>query len=273
MTVKHLMQHTSGLSYGIFGDTPVDRAYREKNVLASDTTLEQMVAKLAPIPLLFEPGTRWHYSVSIDVLGRVIEVAAKQPFDAFLSERLFKPLGMDDTSFSVPEAKLGRFVPCCGPQCRLIEASATSRFRLPPALLSGGGGLVSTLSDYLTFALMLEAGGTWNGRRILKPESVRLMSTNQLPEALIPIGFGPLRMPAMGFGLGVSVRMKALGADQPEGEWGWAGAASTTFRVSPKDRLVVVTMIQRMPMWTGLDNAVRTLVHAALLEPVVAPEK
>lgn len=267
------MQHTSGLTYGLFGDTPVDRAYRERDVLATDTTLEQMVTKLTEIPLLFEPGERWHYSVAIDVLGRVIEVAAKQPLDAFLASRLFKPLGMDDTSFSVPDAQLPRFVACCGPRCRVIEAPETSPFRVPPALLSGGGGLVSTLSDYLTFALMLEAGGTWNGKRILKPETVKLMTTNQLPEALIPIGFGPLKMVGTGFGLGVSVRVKALGRDATEGEWGWGGAASTTFYVSPRDRLVVVTMIQRMPMWNGLDAAIRPLVRAALREPVAATEK
>lgn len=270
MTIKHLMQHTSGLTYGLFGDTPVDRAYREQDVLSTDTTLEQMVAKLARIPLLFEPGARWHYSVAIDVLGRVIEVAAKQPLDAFLAGRIFKPLGMDDTSFSVPDAQLPRFVPCCGPRGRVIEAPETSRFRLPPALLSGGGGLVSTLSDYLAFALMLDAGGTWNGKRILKPETVQQMTTNQLPEALLPIGFGPLKLGGLGFGLGVSVRVKAMGEGTAEGEWGWAGAASTTFYVSPKDRLVVVTMVQRMPMWNGLDAAVRPLVRAALRAPASA---
>lgn len=270
MTVQHLMQHTAGLTYGLFGNTPVDQQYRKKDMLASGSTLEEMVQKLAALPLLFEPGSRWHYSVSIDVLGRVIEVASKQSFDAFLQKRLFDPLGMQDTSFSVPDEKLKRFVPCCGARCRVIEATDTSRFRKQPKLLSGGGGLVSTMADYLTFVLMLEAGGTWNGKRILKAETVASMTTNQLPEALVPIRFGFLPMPGMGFGLGVSVRVKETGRATREGTWGWGGAASTTFFVSPKDRLTVVTMIQRMPMWNGLDRAVGPIVFDALKKPAAA---
>ncbi len=177
MTVKHLMQHTSGLTYGLFGNTPVDKLYRKRKVL-NEGTLEDMAAKLAEIPLLFEPGTRWHYGVSTDVLGRVIEVASEQPFDKFLKERLFKPLGMNDTAFSVPDEKLERFVPCCGPRCFVIEPVETSRFRKQPTMLSGGGGLISTISDYMTFGLMLDAGGTWNGKRILKPETVKVMTTS-----------------------------------------------------------------------------------------------
>mgnify|MGYP001816981409 CR=1 FL=1 len=266
MTVKDLMRHTSGLTYGLFGNTAVDKAYRKENVLGKDTSLEEMAQKLSQIPLLFEPGTRWHYSVSIDLLGRVIEVASKQSFDAFLKKRLFDPLGMQDTSFSVPDEKLARFVPCNGPGCRVIEAVETSRFRTEPKMLSGGGGLISTISDYVTFGLMLDAGGTWNGTRILKPETIKLMTSNQLPTGVMAWG-------NQGFGLGVSVQLKDNRFRGPAGVWGWGGAASTTFFASPKDRLTVVTMIQRMPMWNGLDRTVRQAVFAALAAPEKAATK
>ena len=266
MTVKDLMRHTSGLSYGIFGNTPVDRAYRKQNLLGKDTSLEEMAKKLSKLPLLYEPGARWHYSLSIDLLGRLIEVASKQSFDVFLKKRLFDPLGMKDTSFSVPDDKLARFVPCNGPGCRVIEAVETSRFRSQPKMLSGGGGLISTVSDYVTFGLMLDAGGTWNGKRILKAETIKLMTTNQLPEGVKAWG-------NRGFGLGVSVELKDSRFRGPAGVWGWGGAASTTFFASPKDRLTVVTMIQRMPMWNGLDRAVREAVFAALAKPETAAAK
>ncbi len=266
MTIKDLMRHTSGLTYGLFGNTPVDKAYRKQDVLGKDTTLQEMAKKLSGIPLLFEPGTRWHYSVSIDLLGRVIEVAAKQPFDKFLEARIFKPLGMKDTGFSVPDDKLDRFVPCCGPACRVIEAPATSRFRQTPKMLSGGGGLISTISDYMTFGLMLDAGGTWNGKQILKPETVKLMTTNQLPKGVSAWG-------GTGFGLGVSVQLRDSATRGPAGIWGWGGAASTTFFASPKQRLTVVTMMQRMPMWRGLDMAVRAALVEAVKAPVAATPK
>ena len=266
MTVRHLMQHTSGLTYGIFGNTPVDRLYREKGIVGKDAPLEDMVDRLSSIPLLYAPGSRWHYSVSTDVLGRVIEVASEQPFDGFLKKRLFEPLGMVDTAFHVPEEKLSRFVPCYGAKSRVIEAVETSRFRTPPKMLSGGGGLVSTAADFLRFTLMLEAGGVWNGERILEAETVKLMTTNGLPDPLVPIRFGVFPLPGMGFGLGVSVQVKEVGPGTREGGWGWAGAASTTFLVSPKDRLISVVLIQRMPLWTGLDRALRPTVLGAVQE-------
>ena len=241
--------------------------YREKEILSRDAPLAEMVDRLAEIPLLYAPGSRWHYSVSTDVLGRVIEVASKQSFDEFLKKRLFDPLGMVDTAFHVPHEKLARFVPCYGADGRVIEAVETSRFRKPPKMLSGGGGLVSTVSDFLRFALMLEAGGVLDGKRILKAETVKRMTTNGLPDALVPIRFGSFPLRGMGFGLGVSVQVKALGPGTREGGWGWAGAASTTFVVSPTDRLVSVVLLQRMPLWTGLDLALKPLVLEAVKEP------
>ncbi len=270
MTVKHLMQHTAGLTYGVFGNTPVDRQYREQGILGRDDTLETMAKKLCEIPLLFEPGTRWHYSVSVDVLGRVVEVAAKQPFDRFLEQRIFKPLGMHDTGFHVPEDKLDRFVPCYGPMRYVIEKVETSPYLKPPAFHSGGGGLVSTATDYMTFALMMAKGGTWKGKRLLSEKSVKLVTTNQLPEKLVPIGFGPIRMKGTGFGLGVSVRVSNPTAGSKVGDWGWGGAASTTFFVSPSEDIVMVNLLQIMPMWNVLDRELRPLVYAAAKRPAPA---
>ncbi|MDF1701266.1 MAG: serine hydrolase [Planctomycetota bacterium] len=272
MTVQHLMQHTAGLTYGFFGNTQIDQRYRALKVLDKTTDLEAMTAKLGGVPLLFEPGTRWHYSVSIDVLGRVVEVAAKKPFDVFLQERIFKPLDMKDTAFHVPDEKLDRFVANYTGRAFPIEKPETSGYRQKPALSSGGGGLVSTARDYAIFALMLAQGGTWNGTRLLKEATVRRMTTNQLPKALVPIGFGPKPMAGMGFGLGVSVRVGAPSPSSKLGEWGWGGAASTTFFVAPRQDLVVVTMTQRMPMWNGLDRSVRPLAYGAVQTQAPAPK-
>ncbi len=271
MTVQHLMMHTSGLTYGYFGNTGVDRAYREAKLLARDTTLEAMVAKLAKIPLLAEPGERWHYSVSTDVLARVIEVAGGKAFDVILQERILDPLGMSDTGFSVPQDKRSRLVANYGPGGRVIESPETSPYLVKPGLLSGGGGLVSTARDFTIFALMLASGGTWNGKRILRAETVETMTTNHLRTDQIPIRFGWMPLVGLGFGLGVSVRVGAASPAARIGEWGWAGAASTTFVVVPEDDLVMVSLIQRMPMWFGFDAALRPLVYAAVeREPAAA---
>ncbi|MDJ0974370.1 MAG: serine hydrolase domain-containing protein [Planctomycetota bacterium] len=272
MTIRHLMQHTAGLTYGVFGDTPVDKQYRQQGILGRNDSLETMTEKLCNIPLLFEPGTRWHYSISIDLLGRVIEVVAKKPFGVFLKERLFDPLGMADTGFHVPADKLDRLVPNYGPMQFVIDRPERSAFGKVPAFESGGGGLVSTASDFMTFALMLANGGTWNGKQVLKPESVKLMTTNQLPEALVPIRFGRMRWKGVGFGLGVSVRVSDPEPGSAVGDWGWGGAASTTFFVSPSENLVMVNMLQRMPMWNALDRDLRPLVYASVekREPVEA---
>ena len=264
MTVRQLMQHTSGLTYGYFGLSAVDRMMRTAGIIDNDQPLAVLSNRLAKLPLLYVPGTRWNYSVSTDLLGRIIEVVSGHALDVFFKQRLFVPLGMVDTDFYVPEAKLHRFVPCCGPLSLVIESVAKSRFRTKPQLLSGGGGLISTLSDYMRFALMLDAGGTWQGKRLLKPETVRLMHTNQLAPDLLPLRIGPITLADKGFGLGVSVRLKASAPDKRVGSWGWSGAASTTFMISPKDRIVLVTMAQRMPLWHGLHDAATPVIFGAV---------
>ncbi len=275
MTVRQLMQHTAGFSYGFFGNTAVDKRYRAENVLDRGSSLEALTKKLSSMPLLHEPGTRWHYSLSIDVLGRLIEVIAKQPLSAFLKARLFDPLDMRDTGFFVPKASVPRFVANYAAGGFVLDRPATSQFLTKPGLDSGGGGLVSTARDYMIFALMLAQGGVWQGKRILRAETVRRMTTNSLPKELLPLRLGPAPMLGLGFGLGVSVRISHADGRAALGEWAWSGAASTSFFVAPKQELVMVNMIQRMPFWSGLDLAIRPLVYRAAavrkLEPAGGP--
>lgn len=163
MTVRDLLRHTSGLTYGLSGNTAVDAMYRKANVLDRNSSLDAMCRKLGRIPLAYEPGKDWRYSISVDVLGRVIEVVSKKPLDKFFAERLFKPLDMKDTAFFVPDGKLDRFAANYASsrrgKLRLRDAPARSRYRKSPARLSGGGGLVSTARDYMRFLVMIANGG------------------------------------------------------------------------------------------------------------------
>ena len=262
-TVRDLMRHTSGFTYGIFGDTPVDRMYREKEVFGS-RDLQQMAAKLGELPLMFEPGARWHYGVSTDMLGYLVERVSGQGLDEFFEERIFKPLDMRDTGFYVPAEKAGRFSRCYGPDGSggLKETGdlGADRFLRRPSLLSGGGGLVSTARDYMRFCQMLLNMGELDGVRVLKAETVEMMTRNQLP-ANADWGGGN------GFGLGFSVQLKA---DRPGrthvGEYGWGGAASTHFLISPKDDLAVVALSQQMPFSGQLQDALKPLIYGAIIE-------
>jgi CubicO group peptidase (beta-lactamase class C family) len=267
-TVKDLMLHTAGFLYGN-ADRPGGKLYQEKKPLeASD--LDDMAKRLSGIPLAFEPGKDWVYSLSIDVLGLVIERVSGAKLDRFLEDRIFKPLDMKDTGFFVPAEKLDRFAANyqrSGKELKRIDVP--SRYLKSPGLLSGGGGLVSTARDYLRFLLMVEGGGELQGKRVLTAESVRLMTTNQLPKEAFPIYFGKEIRHATGFGLGFSVRT----ADSPwdpkarAGEYGWGGAASTHYWTSPRDRIVVVTMEQTMPYSFDTEFAVKGLIYDALLNP------
>lgn len=265
VTVRDLMRHTSGLTYGAFSDTPVDRLYRENRVGNPGDDLAEMVRKLGKLPLLYQPGTRFHYSYSTDVLGRVVEVASGRPFDEFLRDRIFKPLDMRDTGFFVPEEKLNRFTTCYGPGkdggLKVTDPAAKSPFRTNPKYHSGGGGLVSTARDYLRFCQMMLNGGGLDGARVLKQETVRMMTSNQLPPEAPPMEVAGNKMPGMGFGLGFSVQ---LNEGPSQGEYGWGGAASTHFWISPKQELAVVAMQQYMPMSPRLLMTVKPIIAAAL---------
>lgn len=245
ITIRDLLTHTSGLTYGWFGNTPVDSMYRAAEL--RNGALEDMVKKLAELPLLYQPGTRWNYSFSTDLLGYIVEKISGQRFDEFLHQKIFEPLDMNDTDFYVPEAKIDRFaalygLPKDGP-IHVVDNPKTSRFSKPPAFYSGGGGLVSTPSDYMRFAQMLLNKGELNGVRILGRKTVEFMTMNQLSEDLIPIH--PL-LPGKGFGLGFAVLLspaqsKMIGS---EGEYEWRGIYNTFFWVDPKEKMIMILMTQ-----------------------------
>ena len=253
VTIQDLLRHTSGLSYGIFSTSAVDSLYLEAGLvgrtgtLLGPPTLEALVSELGGLPLMFQPGTRWHYSLATDVLGRLVEVVSGQPFDRFLSERIFEPLGMDDTGFWVPGPDLPRLTRTYGhgePERSLVLGD-TLTFTQPPTIPSGGGGLVSTASDYARFAQMLLGGGELDGVRILGPKTVELMTTDHLGA----IERGGLLDPGWGFGLGVAVKTEPGldGTSGSVGNYSWIGLHGTGFWVDPAERLVGVFLVQIYP--------------------------
>ncbi len=283
ITVQDLMQHTAGLPGAVRymnGKTAVDKLYRKAGLhRLHECNLKELVRRLGKIPMLYQPGTKWHYSIAADVLGRLIEVASGQSFDQFLAERIFQPLGMVDTGFYVPADKTDRLASMYGPQptggLQTIDApeggtghiSKTS-FIKKPRFLSAGGGLVSTASDFARFCLMLSCKGTLSGKRLLRAESVELMTRNHLPNNLIPLDKKPDdRYGGLGFGLGVSVRVQQtdwVPASQI-GEYGWIGGTSTEFWISPRDELVSITLAQHIP-FSALSHTVKPMVYAAIVE-------
>lgn len=272
-TVRDLLRHTAGLTYGIFGNSPVDQQYRAAGILSPADTLQVMAAKVGKLPLEYDPGTSWKYSVSSDVLGRVVEVASGQKFGEFLQQRIFTPLGMVDTGFHVPKSKQSRFSTNYNSNgsgtLTPIDVPVSSTYRQPPVFESGGGGLVSTIRDYYQFLLMISQGGRIGNKRFVSAESIKLMTTNQVPTETGWIRFGDEERKGVGFGLGFSVRTKMSDwdADGRLGEYGWGGAASTHYWVSPKDDLIVVTMEQVMPYSFLTEFAVKKLIYDSIESP------
>ena len=283
MTVQDLMQHTAGLPGAaryMGGNTAVDKLYRKAGLdRLHECNLQELVERLGTIPLLYQPGTKWHYSIAADVLGRLIEVTSGQPFDQFLAERIFQPLGMIDTGFYVPAEKIDRLAGMYGPKqtggLQTIDAPeggtghiSTTSFIKEPRFLSAGGGLVSTASDFARFCLMLSDKGTLSGKRLMKAESVELMTRNHLPQHLIPLDKKPEdRYGGLGFGLGVSVRVQQtdwVRASQI-GEYGWIGGTSTEFWISPQDELISITLAQHIP-FSALSHTVKPMVYAAVVK-------
>ncbi|HEY5875157.1 MAG TPA: serine hydrolase domain-containing protein [Ilumatobacteraceae bacterium] len=281
MQLWHLLSHTSGLTYGFLWAHPVDELYRRAGFewgTPPGADLADVCDRLAGLPLLFQPGREWNYSVATDVLGRVVEVVSGMPLDEFFATRIFEPLGMVDTGFHVPERELHRlaalYIPTPGTQ-QIHRMDALGNAALsPPACLAGGGGLVSTLSDYHRFAQMLLGEGSVDGVRLLGPRTVRYMASNHLPgnQDLSEFGrplFAETTFDGVGFGLGVSVtvdpvKMKTSGS---VGDFGWGGAASTSFWVDPVEDLTVVFMTQLLPSSTHpIRPQLRQLVHQALVD-------
>jgi CubicO group peptidase (beta-lactamase class C family) len=271
VTVRDLLRHTSGFSYGSQADG-VGRLYGTKNVMDPGATLEQMAERACAVPLRFQPGTKWEYSIAMDILGRLVEIWSGQTLDVFFQQRIFDPLKMVDTGFFVPGSKLARLA------ANYNYTADKGLAPVPPAgaidrytagkqkLLSGGGGLVSTVADYLRFATMLARGGELDGVRLLAPRTVRLMSMNQLPDGVSPSWWGG-KNGGNGYGFTMSVTTdvaKTMGYGSV-GDFGWDGAASTFFRVDPKEDLVILLMTQRMPCDTEIQVKVKTAVYQALV--------
>ena len=262
--IRHLLTHTSGLGYGDIGRAPVvDSLYREQQLGVWGTAgdLEETVDRIASIPLIFDPGSRWNYSMSVDVLGRVIEVVSGQTLEDFFHEQIFEPLEMEDTGFQVPAEKLGRFAAVYGPGpsgLRMIDSPVDGQHTRPAQWLSGGGGLTSTASDYVRFTQMLLNEGELDGVRILNSETVRLMRQNHLPDELVAMSSGGANQ---GWGLGFSVSM-----GERADSYGWQGIAGTYFLIDPNEDFVVFAWNQLQPSGGARINRVtEEIVYDAIL--------
>ena len=273
---------------GSWGATRSTRCYRRRGiegraVLASEegspsADLAEMVAKLADLPLLFSPGTRWSYSVATDICGHLVERLSGRPLDRFLTERIFVPLEMVDTGFWVRDEQADRLAACyaamAGAPLVEVDAPATSSYLTPPTFLSGGGGLVSTAGDYLRFALMLLNGGELDGERILGRKTVEYMTLNHLPTGgdLASMGqrvFSETTYEGIGFGLGFSVMLDPARAAVvgSVGEYAWGGAASTMFWVDPREELIGLLLTQLLPSSTyPLRREMKALTYQALID-------
>ncbi|MBE01587.1 serine hydrolase domain-containing protein [Marinobacter lutaoensis] len=278
MTIRDLLTHTSGLTYGFMERTPVDAAYRRLKLDGSAIlTLDKLVTRLAELPLEFSPGTAWNYSVSTDVLGYLIQQLSDMPLDEYFRRYIFAPLGMDDTGFQVREDQKSRFAACYlhqpGDAMKLQDDPERSRYLRTPNFLSGGGGLVSTIDDYHRFAQALCQGGAYAGNRIIGRKTLEFMCRNHLPgnrmlPALATGGFAESPYQGTGFGLGFSVKLDVAQSqvNGSEGEFGWGGLASTHFLVDPKEALVLIFMTQLMPSSAyPLRQALRAMVYGALV--------
>ncbi len=257
MTIQHLLTHSSGLTYG-WGNKPVDKLYGELKIFQKGSGLADMVEKLAKIPLVFEPGERWNYGVSTDVLGYLVEVVSEMPFEQFLQTRIFQPLGMNDTAFSVPKAKVERFAALYRPTeeggLRLARnvPLATDDLTFFP---SGGGGLVSTAADYLRFCQMLLNGGELSGARILKSDTVELIRYPHLQ-------YG--KDGAFGLGFHVVTRKDTEKDKRATGSYSWGGAAATTFWIDPENELVGILMTQLLNNRRGFAGDFERLTYQAM---------
>ena len=285
--IRDLMTHMSGLSYQfVENSSPLGLMYNEAKLLAAHHTLEAAIDDLARFPLAFQPGSRWRYSVGIDVAARVIEVVSGRPLGLFLRERLFEPLGMADTAFGVPPEKRSRLAamygrpdilaagPTMGSEFAAWMAGVNDRLDVsksypvdsPDVFMRGGHGLFSTIGDYFRFAQMLANGGALEGERILGHKTLELMHANFVPASLLPLEVGGLPLPGYGFGLGSRVLLDVAQSSAPGsvGEFGWSGAAKTQYWVDPKEQLVGLLMTQSMMSFDLPELDLRALAYQAI---------
>jgi CubicO group peptidase (beta-lactamase class C family) len=276
-TMGELMSHSAGFTYGFFGSTPVDKMYQEADLLNAPT-LQDFIGRVAKLPLLYQPGEGWVYSVSVDIQGYLVEKLSGRPFADFLRERIFVPLGMKDTGFYVPAEKLDRLASIYQGDA---TPGATAMPRDPgvsqaPGMPSGGGGLYSTAGDYLRFAQMVLNGGELNGVRLVAPSSIELMRTNHLSDEVKnarKFGIGLYQMqPGLGFGYDFAILEDPLrlGSTAGKGTFLWDGVAGTWFWIDPTNDVVFVGIVQRWLMAPGapdVENLSRALTYQALVNP------
>jgi CubicO group peptidase (beta-lactamase class C family) len=273
VTIADLLTHTSGLTYGVFGNTPVDSIYNRAGMLGTQWTLAQFADSIAKLPLMFSPGSAFNYGLSIDVLGRVVEVVTNMMFDAYLDSAIFRPLGMTSTAFHATPAMKGRVTAVFGRgwdgQLRAQIPWLSQGFTESGRMLSGGAGLLSTIPDYLRFAQMLLNGGELDGHRVLARQTVDLMMQNHLPARLTPIFPNYPEPPGHnGFGYGGAVRLDSASAQMPGsvGTFRWSGYASTFFWIDRKSDLIAMLWSQYIPVsdiW-NIDGTFQRLVYAAI---------
>jgi CubicO group peptidase (beta-lactamase class C family) len=277
-TMRELMSHSGGFAYGLNPDNPIDKAYVTTGVLGAKSS-QEFVQKIAALPLVAQPGTRWKYSVSVDIQGLIVERLSGQSLGDFMRKRIFAPLRMPDTGFWLPAEKTNRLASLYvwAPKAQKLapaEGFMVLDISKPPALPSGGGGLVSTNADYARFAQMLLNGGELEGKRILKPETVKLMRTNMLSDAIMNSDVPPFNTArGRGFGLDFAVVLdSAKAGPQGEGTYSWGGAAGTWFWIDPTNDLFFLGMIHVLnkegdPAIKNIDDDSAKLVYEALIDP------
>ncbi|MDC1322642.1 beta-lactamase family protein [Pseudomonadales bacterium] len=276
-TIRDLMTHTAGLTYGVFGNTEVDQAYRKAGLLG-DMDLKEFVTALGKLPLQYDPGSQWHYSVSVDVQGYLVEVLSGMKFSEFLQQRIFGPLDMKDTAFKVNEGNKDRltqlykpkgvtadnyFSPATGSGLEVADAFISAGYIYGGKFESGGAGLIATTRDYLRFSQMMLNGGELDGVRILSPKTVDLMTTNHIGD--MGLGFG---RKGVGFGLDFAVVLNPgeVGEVSSAGEYNWGGAAGTRFWIDPQEQLIGLFMVQSIPHRTRLADDFKVMTYQALVE-------
>jgi CubicO group peptidase (beta-lactamase class C family) len=284
--LRDLMTHTSGLTYHFVDDSPVGKMYHGAKLLDAKCSLEAGIDDLAQFPLAFQPGSRWRYSVGIDVVARVIEVISRRPLGAYLRECIFEPLGMVDTAFEVPPEKRNRLAAMYGRPDLIapgptvssemeawakgvndrLDVSRSYPVDSPDVFVRGGHGLFGTTGDYFRFAQMLANGGHLDGTRILGRKTIALMHANHVPTALLPLDIGGLPLAGYGFGLGsrVALDVAQTGAPGSIGEFGWSGAAKTHYWVDPVEQMVGLFMTQSMMSFDLPELDLRALAYQAI---------